>query len=150
MNIYQWNKKYSEISNRYNALYRRVAAHFGFSDCQFKILYRLYIEQTAVTQNKLADDFSLSKQTVNSAVTRLAKMGFITLSKGTEAKNGKLISITDSGAEVCRSSIDMLIEAENTAIGRLDDERLQRFLELFEFQYTIFEEEINHLLQEEI
>ncbi len=77
-------------------------------------------------------------------------MGFITLSKGTEAKNGKLISITDSGAEVCRSSIDMLIEAENTAIGRLDDERLQRFLELFEFQYTIFEEEINHLLQEEI
>lgn len=77
-------------------------------------------------------------------------MGFITLSKGTEAKNGKLISIIDSGAEVCRSSIDMLIEAENTAIGRLDDEKLQRFLELFELQYTIFEEEINHLLQEEI
>lgn len=83
-------------------------------------------------------------------MTMLAKMGFITLSKGTEAKNGKLISITDSGAEVCRSSIDMLIEAENTAIGRLDDEKLQRFLELFELQYTIFEEEINHLLQEEI
>lgn len=77
-------------------------------------------------------------------------MGFIKLSKGNEAKNSKLISITDSGTEVCRSSIDMLIEAENTAIGRLDDEKLQRFLELFEFQYTIFEEEINHLLQEEI
>lgn len=63
MDIYQWNKKYSEISNRYNALYRNVAAHFGFSDCQFKILYNLYINRSGTTQNKLAygakDDKSL-------------------------------------------------------------------------------------------
>lgn len=29
MDIYQWNKKYSEISNRYNALYRSTAAQIA-------------------------------------------------------------------------------------------------------------------------
>lgn len=86
MDIYQWNKKYSEISNRYNALYRSTVAHFGFSECQFKILYRLYIEKSAVTQNRLADDFCLSKQTVNSAVMKLVDDGLVSLVKGAEAK----------------------------------------------------------------
>lgn len=149
MDIYQWNRKYSEISNRYNALYRNVASHFGFSECQFKILYRLYINQYAVTQNKLADDFCISKQTVNSAVMKLADMGLIELNKGTDAKNSKRVSLTDKGMETCRNCIEPLIKSENTAIGKIDDEKLQRFLELFELQYTIFEKEINMLLREE-
>lgn len=149
MNIYQWNKKYSEISNRYNALYRNAAAYFGFSDCQFKILYKLYIEQTATTQNKLADDFCLSKQTVNSAVLKLAETGLVELSKGTEAKNSKLISLTDKGLKRCQNCIDSLIRAENSAIGKMDEGQLCQFLKLFELQYTMFEKEINQLLQEE-
>lgn len=149
MNIYQWNKKYSEISNRYNALYRNVAAHFGFSDCQFKILYSLYINQSATTQNRLADDFCLSKQTVNSAVMKLADRGLVELNKGTDARNSKHVSLTDRGMERCRNCIEPLIKSENTAIGKIDDEKLQEFLELFELQYIMFEKEINQLFQEE-
>lgn len=149
MNIYQWNKKYSEISNRYNALYRNVAAHFGFSDCQFKILYNLYINKSAATQNELADDFCLSKQTVNSAVMKLAGMELVELIKRTDAKNSKRISLTDKGLKVCKNCIEPLINSENTAIGKMDDEQLRRFLELFELQYNIFEKEITSLLQEE-
>lgn len=149
MDIYQWNKKYSEISNRYNALYRSVAAHFGFSDCSFKILYRLYIEQSATTQNKLADDFCLSKQTVNSAVMKLAAAGLVELNKGTDAKNSKWVFLTDEGVKVCGNCIEPLLNAENAAIRKMDDEKLHRFLKLFELQYTIFEKEINHLLREE-
>lgn len=149
MNIYQWNKKYSEISNRYNALYHNVAVHYGFSDCQFKILYRLYVNRAATTQNKLADDFCLSKQTVNSAVMKLADMELIELNKGTDAKNSKRVFLTDKGLNICRNSIEPLIDAENSALGKMDDEQLQRFLELFELQYTIFEKEINCLIREE-
>lgn len=149
MNIYQWNKKYSEISNRYSALYRNVAAHFGFSDCQFKVLYSLYINQSAATQNKLADDFCLSKQTVNSAVMKLADRGLVQLNKGTDAKNSKRVSLTDRGMDLCENSIEPLIKAENAAIGKIEDEKLQKFLELFELQYIILEDEINRLFQEE-
>lgn len=148
MNIYQWNKIYSDISNRYNALYRHAAAHFGFSGCQYKILYWLYVNQSGVTQNKLADDFCLSKQTVNSEVMKLEDKGIIKLSKGTDAKNSKRISLTDKGAEICDKCIKPLIDAENSAIVRIGDEKLQQFLELFEFQYTAFEKEIGGLLGE--
>lgn len=149
MDIYQWNKKYSEISNRYNALYRNVAAHFGFSDCQFKILYNLYINRSGTTQNKLAYDFCLSKQTVNSAVMKLMDMKLIELSKGTDAKNSKRIFLTDKGLETGRKCIEPLIDAEISAIGKIDDEQLRRFFELFELQYTMLEKEINRLVKEE-
>ncbi len=148
MDINQWNKKYSEISNRYNALYHNVATHFGFSDCRFKVLYSLYINQSAVTQNKLAEDFCLSKQTVNSAVMKLADTGLVKLSKGKGAKNSKSVTLTSKGIEVCKRSIDSLIKAENNAISKIDDEKLQKFLELFELQYTVIENEINKLIGE--
>lgn len=124
-------------------------AHFGFSDCQFRILYRLYISQSAATQNKLAEDFCLSKQTFNSAVMKLADMQLVELNKGPGAKNSKHISLTDRGKETCRKCIEPLIKSENAAIARIDDAKLHKFLELFELQYTIFEEEINRLLREE-
>lgn len=148
MDIYQWNKKYSEISNRYNALYRSTAAHFGFSECQFKILYRLYIEKSAVTQNRLADDFCLSKQTVNSAVMKLVDDGLVSLVKGAEAKNSKLVFLTDMGLEKCRVSIEPLMEAENRALLKISDKRLALFLELFEQHYTVFEGEIKSMTGE--
>lgn len=149
MDICEWNRKYSEISNRYNALYRKAAAHFGFSDYQFRILYKLYIESFSTTQNKLADEFCVSKQTVNSAVQKLAEEGLIKLIKGNEAKNSKLISLTDKGKEKCQNTIKQLIAAENSAIGKIDDEKLRWFLELFEMQYRVLEKEIDILFEEE-
>lgn len=149
MDICEWNRKYSEISNRYNALYRKAAAHFGFSDYQFRILYKLYIESFSTTQNKLADEFCVSKQTVNSAVQKLAEEGLIKLVKGNEAKNSKLISLTDKGKKSCQNTIKRLIAAENSAIGKIDDEKLRWFLELFEMQYMVFEKEVGILFEEE-
>lgn len=147
MDIYEWNRKYSEISNRYNALYRKTAAHFGFSDYQFRILYKLYIESSSTTQNKLADEFCVSKQTVNSAVQKLAEEGLIKLIKGNEAKNSKLISLTDNGKEKCQNTIKQLIVAENSAIGKIDDEKLRWFLELFEMQSWYWKKKLTSCLR---
>ncbi len=149
MDIYQWSKKYSEITNRYNALYRSAAAHFGFSESGFKILYRLYIARGAATQNRLAEELCLSKQTVNSAVLKLEKAGLIELSKGTAAKNSKFVSLTDKGLSECQHCIDKLIKAESSALEKMDDKQLRQFLELYELQYTILEKEIKRLLLEE-
>lgn len=89
------------------------------------------------------------KRTVNSAVMKLADMELVELNKGTDAKNSKRVFLTDKGLNICRNSIEPLIDAENSALGKMDDEQLQRFLELFELQYTIFEKEINRLIREE-
>ena len=49
---------------------------------------------------------------------------------------------------MCKRSIDSLIKAENNAISKIDDEKLQKFLELFELQYTVIKNEINKLIGE--
>ena len=97
----------------------------------------------------MADEFCVSKQTVNSAVQKLAEEGLIRLVKGNEAKNSKLISLTDKGKEKCQNTIKQLIAAENSAIGKIDDEKLRWFLELFEMQYRVLEKEIDILFEEE-
>lgn len=50
----------------------------------------------------------------------------------------------------CRFQLKSLfIESGNVAIGKIDEKKLQRFLDLFALQYTVFEKEINKLLREE-
>ena len=149
MNINQWNLKYSEISSSYNALYRKVATKYGFSEAQFSILYHIYIYELTPTQNQLADNFSLSKQTVNSAIAKLTEMGIVQLTKGTVARNSKVVSLTEKGMKLCKKQLQPLIDAENRALGKLSDEQTKQFLYLFELQYHHFADEIQELLQEE-
>lgn len=49
------------------------------------------------------------------------------------------------GLEKCRVSIEPLTEAENRALLKISDKRLALFLELFEQQYTVFEDEIKSM-----
>ena len=91
MDTRQWNRIYSEIKNQYSALYRKVAVCNGFSETQFRILYHLYLEQKTFMQNELAEQFCLSKQTINSAIVKLIDMGFVRLGKGTAGKNSKVV-----------------------------------------------------------
>ena len=148
MDIRQWNRIYSEIKNQYNALYRDIAAHNGFSETQFRILYHLYLEQESFMQNELAEQFCLSKQTINSAIVKLIDMGFVRLSKGRAGKNSKLVSLTESGLQRCQECVKPLLEAENNALLQLDESNVNQFLQLYEMHYVKFECEISRLLQE--
>lgn len=150
MDIRQWNRIYSEIKNQYNALYHSVAVRNGFSETQFRILYHLYLEQESFMQNELAEQFCLSKQTVNSAIAKLIDMGFVHLGKGTAGKNSKLVSLTESGLQRCEECVKPLLEAENNALSQMDDSKVNQFLQLYEMHYVKFECEISRLLQEKL
>lgn len=60
----------------------------GFSDTAFWILYLLCKEERTYTQNDLADELCIAKQTVNSAIAKLVKEGYVELipSKGLRRK----------------------------------------------------------------
>ena len=148
MDIRQWNRIYSEIKNQYTALYRSVAARNGFSETQFRILYHLYLEQESFMQNELAEQFCLSKQTVNSAVAKLIDMGFVRLGKAAAGKNSKLVSLTESGLQRCEECVKPLLEAENKALLQMDDSEVNQFLRFYKMHYVKFDCEISHILQE--
>ena len=130
-------KKFTELYNQYNGFYHNYAAEQGFSDTVFWILYLLCKEERSYSQNELADELYIAKQTVNSAVAKLVKDGYVELISRRGLRQGKYIALTESGKARCCESVLPLLNAEKRSMEKLGDEEAQHLLKLFalRFQY---------------
>ena len=72
--------------NECNALYHTVAQRCGLSDAAFWLLYALRTADEPLTQNRIAADWALPKQTLNSAVAAMVKKGLVELFPGKGAR----------------------------------------------------------------
>ena len=61
--------------NECNALYHAAAQRCGLSDAAFWTLYALVTSCEPLTQNRIAADWGIPKQTLNSAVAAMVKKG---------------------------------------------------------------------------
>ena len=75
-------KSNDRIYNENTLLYHRLARACGLPDCAFWLLYTLRSEEAPLTQTQLSEQLSLPKQTVNSALKKLAEEGAGCLSGG--------------------------------------------------------------------
>lgn len=62
------NVKYSHIYKMCDALYHNVALKYGLSDTTLWILHLLCNAEEPYTQNLLAEELHIPKQTVNSSI----------------------------------------------------------------------------------
>lgn len=149
MNIKEWNERYSAITNKYNAMYHNVAVNYGFSDTQFWVLYILFNfhKKRTYTQNEIADDLGIPKQTVNSAIAKLVDNGYLTLTKRLAPRNSKSVSLTDSGTELCNKCILPVMEAEERALSKLTPKEHKLFLSIFEKRFENIYKEVSSLLE---
>lgn len=124
MRIREWNEKYSSISNKYNAMYHSVAVKYGFSDTQYWILYILYNfhGKKSYTQYEVADEWGTPKQTVNSAIVKLTKDGYLQLIKRSGSRNSKTVELTEQGLTLCEKCIRPLMDAEERALMKFSEE----------------------------
>ena len=80
-----------EITNRQfnecNALYHAAAQRCGLSDAAFWTLYALVTSCEPLTQNRIAMDWGIPKQTLNSAVAAMVKKGLVELCPGAYKPN---------------------------------------------------------------
>ena len=65
--------------NECNALYHAAAQRCGLSDAAFWTLYALVTSCEPLTQNRIAADWGIPKQTLNSAVAAMVKKGWWSL-----------------------------------------------------------------------
>ena len=68
--------------NECNALYHAAAQRCGLSDAAFWTLYALVTSCEPLTQNRIAADWGIPKQTLNSAVAAMVKKGLLALCPG--------------------------------------------------------------------
>lgn len=134
--------RYIGIYNKINDLYYPVAQRHGISATALNLLYMVCITDEPCTQNELAKALCIPKQTVNSAVSKLVKDGFLELVQRPGPRNSKTVQLTEQGMERCREFVLPLIEAEDRALARMTGEEQELFLSLYEKRYQYLKEEM--------
>ena len=113
-----------------DAIYHTAAVKFGLSDSAMCVLYILADNETVYTQQDICRISRFAKQTVNSAISALAKNNYITLESIPGAKKSKGITLTDKGREFTKKTVIPLMKAEEKAYGTVAKSELLTYLDV--------------------
>lgn len=100
-------------------LYYELARDCGLSETAYWIMYALEVSGGSVKQRQIADDFSYSKQTVNSSLKTLAARGLVELAPAADDRRAKLVSLTATGRAFADERIRPAVAAEDRAFTSL-------------------------------
>lgn len=117
---------YNEIDRLYNGFARSC----GLSECAYWVMYEIEVSSGSASLWGMAEAFSLSKQTLSSAVKSLEAKGLIELSFEEGSRKNKVASFTEAGRAFSRERIVPAIEAESRAFGSLEPEERERLVAL--------------------
>ena len=97
---------YNAIYKETDAVYSGFAKRSGLSDCAFWLLYSIRDSEDTCRQKDLCGQWTMSKQTVNSALKGLEKQGFIVLEPDVDDGKSKRIRAEENRnpGKTCRKS----------------------------------------------
>ena len=122
---------YNQLLKACDTLYHNAAAAAGLSDCAFWILYAVQDSDHTCTQSEICDNSSLPRQTVNSALKKLEKDGYLTLRR-INGSTSKSIHLTEAGNALAQRHLLPVMEAEQRACDAFSDAEKKQFLNTFQ------------------
>lgn len=143
-------KEGNNIYKKNCAVYYKLASHYGLTETMFDILYFVRENKAGYTQAQICENLYLRKQTVNSALKKLEKEGYIYLAKDAGNGKNKTIHFTEKGEELARNTIDQVYEVEKRAFERLSPEERWGVLYYGLKQIEILEEETDRFIQSSV
>lgn len=111
-----------------DAAYHAIARQLGISDSALRILYILCVSDAPCPLQQLCHLSALPKQTVHSALRKLAEDGILTISP-TDGKS-KSVALTPAGQAFADQTAGQVIRLENSVLAALPPEDRTRYLEL--------------------
>ena len=126
-------------------LYYEIARNCGLSETAYWILYALEVSGGSVTQRQIAEHFSYSKQTVNSALKTLEARGLVALAPADGDRRSKLVSLTGAGRTFANERIRPAISAEDRAFTSLAPEDRAELVRLVRAYPTAIDAELARL-----
>lgn len=118
------------LYNETDRLYSGFARSCGLSECAYWVMYEIEVSSGSASLRGMAEAFSLSKQTLSSAVKSLEAKGLIELSFEEGSRKNKVALFTEAGRAFSRERIVPAIEAESRAFGSLEPEERERLVAL--------------------
>lgn len=136
--------EYNRLFKAQDYFYVRAACRANLSEAAFWILYSICESDTVWTQSALCKEWYYSKQTINSAVKKLEKLGFVELKLESGTGNRKVIVLTNQGHQYCEEEILPLIQAELDALAAFSEEERELLLLLMRRQLEALEERVKN------
>lgn len=123
-------------------LYRNAVSRLGMSENELWIWYTLIIMDGDYSQQDICGIWSLSKQTVNTIISKMVRKGFARLETVPGTRNRKVIRLTKDGEVYGESKVRPLFEVEQRAINRLSVEERSACTQAFKKYIDFLREEM--------
>lgn len=111
-------------------LYYGIARGCGLSDCAYWVLVSVCGSDGGITQSDIADEFSYSRQTVNSSVKVLLNRGLVCTHARRDDRRVKLVGLTKKGEEFCERYVIPAVKAEERAFASLEPKERNEFVRI--------------------
>lgn len=144
------NRKWAmitQINREFDELYHKIAMHFNLSDSCFWVLYVLYEAKVPCTQKQICDCWYYNKQTINSAIKHLEKLGYVNKGYEENSKMNKKIGLTPLGLEIAENSVKKVIEMEDRAFVLVNEKELDTIINLMQKPLIAFKDEVNKVIK---
>ena len=145
--IRQQLREFTAIYKETDAVYSEFARRSGLSDCAFWLMYSIHEAKGKCTQREICGQWTMSKQTVNSALKGLEKNGYIVLTSSKTDKRSKYITFTDEGVQFARENIGIVFELEQRALQKMSGTERIAMLESTRKYQELFREETERFLK---
>ncbi len=123
-------KKYNRLYREMDMFYHDIAVKTGLADSAFWIFYAICEYGDGCLQRDICAAFSVSKQTIHSAIHRMEKDGYLYLTEG--HGRDKHIYLTEEGRRLVEEKIAPVIRMENMALADMGKEDSKELLRLTE------------------
>lgn len=110
-------------------LYYEVSRGSGLSMAAYWSLVSV-VTHGGATQVQIAEDMTMSRQTVNSAVKSLERRGYVRLVPTDDGRHAKLVRLTELGRVFCDDNVNPAMEAEERAFASLLRDERDEFVRL--------------------
>lgn len=130
----------SRNEKMFNKLYQAASVKYDLPEGSLWILYFLIFSDEEVTQLDIAERMMLPKQTINSATSKLAEKGLVSLKKIDGSKK-KRILLTEEGKRFTDETVRHVLNAECRAVEKMGEEKIKRYIKLYSEFYECMEGE---------
>ena len=121
-------KENNRIYREMESIYHEICVKAGISDTDFIVLYSIVEFEDGCCQRKIAKQYSISRQTVNSSVKKLVQNGCVVLESG--KGHDKQIVLTEKGKAMAKQKIIPVMEAEAGVFMHMTEEERKKLLRL--------------------
>ncbi len=136
-------EKWNRLIKRQDELYHQCAKKAGLADAQFWVLYALCETNQALCQNTFCENWCYSKQTVNTAVANLEKMGLVYLTFAEGSRKQKDLRLTVQGEQFCDIHIRSLQNIEEKVLESFTAAERDSFFRFLEGLLCTLEQELS-------